>query len=403
MEKSKTHPHAFTFILVTTFLSVMGIGLIIPVIAFIVEKYVAAGDVNAVAFNVGLLTSLYAFCQFFAAPILGALSDAVGRRPVLLFCQLGSAIGYILFGLGGSLWVLFLGRIIDGLTGGDISTLFAYIADITPPEERGKRYGIIGAVVGVGFILGPSLGGLAAHISLSAPFYFAAGITLLNMVFGFFVLPESLHHKHRADFSWHHINPFGQLKYALSKLQLRMLLIIGLFYFLPFAQMQGISSVYYKDTMHFSPSNIGMLFLLIGAFDIITQGFLSGKLIPIFGERKLLMGGFLLTAFSYFLTALLKWTPALAIVVPSTIMYALGSGFFEPAYGALISHTAEPQEQGKIQGANQSMQSLTRIIGPLLAASFYQVSWSLSYIVCAVLSIIGIIVLNSLRFQKVRH
>src|SRR5882757_4431988 len=166
------HNSRFVFIVVTAFLSVLGMGLIIPVVPFILTKYIDPSKTGEIAWTFGLMMSLYSICQFFAAQVLGALSDKYGRRPILLFCLFGSAIGYILFGIGGSLWILYLGRIIDGLTGGDISTVFAYIGDITKPQDRGKYFGIIGATVGFGFILGPTLGGFLSHISLSAPFYF---------------------------------------------------------------------------------------------------------------------------------------------------------------------------------------------------------------------------------------
>src|SRR5664279_2589460 len=241
---------SFLFITITAFLSVLGIGIIIPVLPFIVQKYMPGASNAAIAFNVGLMTSLYSVCQFFAAPPLGALSDKYGRRPVLLFCLLGSAIGYILFGIGGSLTILFIGRIIDGLTGGDLSTIFAYIADVTKPQDRGRMFGIIGATVGVGFMIGPTVGGFASLISLSAPFYIAAGVTILNMLFGYFVLPESLSKEHRmTDFSLHHLNPFSTLLSVLSNLTVRTILFIGFFYFLPFSQLQGIGGVYSKDVL----------------------------------------------------------------------------------------------------------------------------------------------------------
>jgi DHA1 family tetracycline resistance protein-like MFS transporter len=388
----------FIFILITTFLGVMGIGLVIPELAFIVAKFVKAGDNAAIAFHVGLLTSIYSVCQFFAAPVLGALSDKYGRRPVLLMCQFGSAIGYITFGAAGGLWLLYIGRVIDGLTGGDISTIFAYMADITKPEDRGKNYGIVGATVGVGFILGPSIGGLLSTINLSAPFYLAAAITLLNMAFGYFVLPESLDKKHRtSDFSWHHLNPWVQIQYAMSKPALKTILIIGIFYFIPFAQLQGISSVFLKDVMHFSPANIGLLFLLIGIFDIITQGFLSGKLMPKFGRENLVMAGLALTGVSYTLNTLLPAYPLLAISIPATIIYAFGSGFFEPAYGAMVSHTGDARDQGRVQGASQAMQAVTRIIGPIIALTLYPFHTNLPYVTCVILSLIGVYVVYRLK------
>jgi DHA1 family tetracycline resistance protein-like MFS transporter len=387
---------AFLFITFSAFLAVIGIGIIIPVIPFIVQQYLPGADAKTIAFNVGLLTSIYSFCQFFAAPGLGALSDKYGRRPILLLCLIGSAIGYILFGIGGSLAVLFLGRIIDGLTGGDISTMFAYIADVTKPEERGKLFGFIGATVGVGFMIGPSIGGLLAHISLSAPFYLAAVITLINAVFGYFVLPESLKKEHRMiDFSLHHLNPFSQLQSVLSNVTIRTLLFLSFFYFLPFAQLQGIGGVFSKDVLHWNPANIGFMFLVVGIVDIFTQGVFSHKLMSRFGEMKLMVGGLALTGIAYALNASNTVFHSSPFAYFNVIIFAFGGGLIEPALGSLISRAADPREQGRVQGANQSLQSITRIVGPLLAAFLYSIGASVPYIVCALLSVVALFYLQS--------
>ncbi|HSW88325.1 MAG TPA: MFS transporter [Candidatus Saccharimonadales bacterium] len=394
----------FIFIVITAFLSVMGIGIVIPVLPFIVQHYMPGASNEDIAFNVGLMLSLYSVCQFFAAPPLGALSDKYGRRPILLFCLLGSAIGYLLFGIGGSLTILFLGRIIDGLTGGDISTIFAYIADVTKPQDRGKMFGIIGATVGVGFMLGPTIGGFVSLINLSAPFYLAAGITILNMLFGYFVLPESLKKEDRmTDFSLHHLNPFATLVSVLSNITVRTILLIGFFYFLPFSQLQGISSVYSKDVLHWSAANIGIYFLVVGTIDIITQGFLSGKLINKFGELPLVLAGLSVTGFAYLCNAFLVVFPSTVFAYIAVIIYAFGSGLIEPSLGGLISRAASPQEQGRVQGANQSLQSITRIVGPLLAAYLYGFMPNLPYITCVLLSLIAIVYVLSKRKIILAH
>ena len=404
MDKSVFENKPFLFILFTAFLSVMGIGLIIPVIPFIVAKYVDLQNLNAVAWNVGLLTSIYSFCQFFAAPVLGALSDKYGRRPVLLFCQLGSAIGYILFGIGGSLWILFLGRIIDGLTGGDISTAMAYVADISKPHERGKYFGMIGATVGFGFILGPTIGGLVAHLSLSAPLYLAAGLTILNMLYGYFFLPETLDKQHRTnDFSVHHLNPFLQIKYILKNKMLKTLMFIGFFYFFAFAQLQSITSVFFKDTLSWTPGNIGFYFLILGIGDMFTQGFLTGKLTPKFGAIKLVLAGFLVASVAYLINAILPFFPFGFLTIPYVLMWALGSGLFEPSFGGLVSSVAGPQEQGRVQGASQSMQSITRIVGPIFAAFLYQYNHSYPWISCIILSLIGALLLFQYKNKINKH
>jgi DHA1 family tetracycline resistance protein-like MFS transporter len=382
---------AFLFITFSAFLAVIGIGIIIPVIPFIVQKYMPGANEGTIAFNVGILMSIYSLCQFFAAPGLGALSDKYGRRPVLLFCLVGSALGYVLFGIGGSLAVLFLGRIIDGLTGGDISTMFAYIADVTKPEERGKLFGILGATVGVGFMIGPSIGGLMAQISLSAPFYLAAAVTLLNAVFGYFVLPESLAKEHRmSDFSIHHLNPFSQLQSVLSNVTIKTLLFLGFFYFLPFSQLQGIGGVFSKDVLHWDPANIGTMFLVVGVVDILTQGVFSQKLMSKFGELRLTIAGLAITGIAYALSASNVIFHSSLFAYITVTIFAFGGGLIEPALGSLISRAADPREQGRVQGANQSLQSITRIVGPLLAAFLYGIGASIPYIVCALLSLVAL-------------
>lgn len=404
MDKSILKNHPFLFILFTAFLSVLGIGLIIPVIPFIVGKYVGENNTNQIAFFVGVITSLYAFCQFFAAPVLGALSDKFGRRPVLLFCLLGSAIGYILFGIGGSIAVLLISRVIDGITGGDISTAMAYVADVTEPRERGKYFGVVGAVAGLGFILGPSLGGIVAHISLSAPLYLAAGLTILNMLYGYFVLPESLTKNNRiSDFSLHHLNPFVQISYILKNNLIRVLMIVGAFYYFAFSQMISIASVFFKDTFHWTPGNIGAYFFVLGIGDMISQGFLAGKLVEKFGTVKIVLAGFIITAIAFGINAFLPIFPVVLFAYIYIVIYALGSGFFEPAFGGLISSAASPQEQGRVQGASQSLQSITRIIGPLFAAALYSISHSLPWISCVVFSIIGAIYLVQQRGKIFKH
>jgi MFS transporter, DHA1 family, tetracycline resistance protein len=315
----------------------------------------------------------------------------VGRRPVLLFCLLGSAAGYVLFGIGGALWVLMLGRIIDGFTGGDIGTLFAYVGDITPPRERGQRFGMVGGVLGLGFIVGPSVGGLLARVSLETPCYAAAVVTLLNALFGYFVLPESLRPENRrTSFSLADINPFTQLADVYAVPTQRNLFLTSFFYFLPFAQLIGISGVFQKDVMRFTPTQIGYVFLLIGVVDIVMQGFVSGKLIPRIGERNMVLLGFCTVGVSYVALALVPQYTTVVFFVSGIVCYAVGSGFVEPAMNALVSNSAGPESQGRIQGASQALQSIARIIGPLTAALLYGYGAGAPYIVSAMLTLAGI-------------
>ncbi|HYM64936.1 MAG TPA: MFS transporter [Candidatus Sulfotelmatobacter sp.] len=391
MDRSVFRNRPFLFILFTAFLAVLGFGVIIPVVPFIVQKYVASGNTGQVALYVGLLTSVYSVCQFFAAPVFGALSDRFGRRPILLFCLGGSAVGYILFGIGGSLAILFASRIIDGITGGDLGAAFAYVADVTEPQERGKYYGVIGATVGIGFIVGPTVGGLLSQISLSAPVFFAAGLCIISMIYGYFVLPESLKKENRtSDFSMHHLNPFIQIRYILKKPVMRSLMIVGFFYFFAFSQMAGgFVSVFFKDVLHWTPKDLGFFFLVLGIGDTFTQGFLTGRLLPKFGTMKLVFSGFLLTGFAFFMNIFLPVFPYLAFTVVYIIIYAIGSGLFEPSFGGLVSSVASPQEQGRVQGASQSIQSICRILGPITAAFLYQINASLPWVSCVIFSLLG--------------
>ena len=218
------------FILVTMFLNFLGFSIIIPILPFLIQRFIP--NPNDLAIYVGIVFAVYAFCQFLASPGLGALSDRVGRRPILLVSLFGSVIGYLFLALGGSFWMILLGRVIDGLTGGNISTVYAYLADITDPKERSRYYGMIGAAGGFGFMIGPAVGGVLGAIHLTLPLYLAAGITTVNMVWGYFVLPESLKQENRTQkFEISHLNPFGHLFELFSIEILEKLFITSFIFF----------------------------------------------------------------------------------------------------------------------------------------------------------------------------
>ncbi|HEV2654948.1 MAG TPA: MFS transporter, partial [Ktedonobacteraceae bacterium] len=220
------------FLMVVAFLNTMGMTIIGPVVPFMTLQHLS--NPASLAIVVAWMTSVYGICQLLASPALGLLSDRYGRRPILFICLLGSAVGYLLFGLGGALWMLFLGRIIDGLTGGNFSVLFAYVADITRPEERGKYFGMVGGFSGAGFIVGPAVGGLLARINYSTPFIVASAVVLLNLAWGFFFLPESLGKEHRAlAINLWDLNPFKQMGTVLTMANLRWLVLAGFFYYVP--------------------------------------------------------------------------------------------------------------------------------------------------------------------------
>ncbi len=391
------------FLLVTAFLNTMGIGIINPVLPFIAQQYV--GNPQNLATVVGWLASVYAICQFLAAPMLGALSDRFGRRPLLLICLLGSAIGYLLFGLGGALWALFLGRMIDGLTGGNFSILFAYVADISQPEERGKYFGLAGAVAGAGFIVGPALGGLASKLGYQAPVYIAAAITLINIAWGFFNLPESLSKEHRAgNIRLSQLNPFQQLRRVFAMPQLRWLLLAIFFFGVPFAVLQTNSVVLIKDSLGWQADSVSLIFLLVGITDIIMQGGLAGRLLPVFGEVKLTMGGLVCEMIAYLLISAIAFVASPIPLLVGTVVFAIGTGLIEPALNGLVSRVAGPRQQGAVQGGSQSIQSLALILGPLWGGMLYTRAghawpyWSAAvFVVLAILAVL--LAIPSIRTQ----
>lgn len=364
-------------ITVSMFLNAVGFTIIIPVMPFLIAEYVPDANVGLV---VGIIMAVYAMCQFLAAPVLGAISDQRGRRPVLLISLLGSVVGYIIFGIGGALWVLFLGRIIDGLTGGNISTMYAYVADTTPPQDRGRYYGILGAASGFGFIIGPAIGGLAGQFSLSMPLYVAAAVTLGNVLWAYFALPESLPPEKRShNFEWGHLNPFAPFARIFNSATLRIAFGASFLFFFGGTMLQSNLSVFLKDIMSFGPGGIGAILLIVGVMDIVSQGFLTGRLLPIFGEQRLARGGLLVNAVGFLLIALVAFYPSIPLLVIAIIVFNLGDGLFQPSINGIISNAAPAGAQGQVQGANQGQQAIARIVGPLLAAFLYTVSASGPY------------------------
>ncbi len=356
-----------------------------------VEKFVH--NPHQIAFYVGLLLSIYALCQFFAAPGLGALSDRFGRRPILLISLFGSVVGYLILGFAGVLWMLFLGRIIDGLTGGNISTIYAYMADITKPQDRGKYFGLLGAAGGVGMIIGPVIGGFGA-IHLAVPLFIAAGVTLVNMLFGYFILPESLPANLRTPhFDYKHLNPLSQFSHMFSISILKRLFISGFIFFVAMNGMYGTNAVFLKDTFLWNAAQIGFLLFIIGFIDIFSQGFLINKLLPKFGEIKVSSLGLVLTAAGFFLATLTAFVPSVVLIYFALIVLNIGDGLFEPSQGGLISKSVGPHMQGRVQGANQGIQSVARIVGPFLAAFIYGFGRGLPYFSEGILVVISLVIL----------
>ncbi|MBC1676891.1 MFS transporter [Listeria welshimeri] len=358
------------FGLIAVFLCGMGFSIIMPVVPFLVAPYV--NNSSEQALMVTLLTSVYALCVFFAAPGLGALSDRFGRRPVLLLCFIGSAIGYFIFGLGGALWVLFLGRIIEGITGVSISTLFAFFADITPQENRTKYFGWVSAAAGAGAALGPAFGGFIAHFGYAMPFFFGAAITLLNFLFGYFYMPESLKKEHRLkSIPLMRLNPFSQLLNILTIKNLGRLLISGFFIWVPNGSLQAVMSQFAIDSFSWKPVLIGMMFSIMGIQDILSQAFIMPKLLLKLTDKQIAIFGMIAEIIGYTLIAASSIFAFAPLLIIGMFIFGFGDSIFGPSFNGMVSKSASASEQGRIQGGSQAIQSLARIIGPIIGGQIY--------------------------------
>jgi len=362
---------ALSLIFTIAFLNTASATIVMPVVPFLTQRYVHTSA--AVALWVGVLASAYSLCALLAAPALGALSDRVGRKPVLLVSLVGSAVGFIIFGIGGALWVLLLGRVIDGLTGGNISTIFAYLADVTPAEQRAKRFGLTGAITGVGFMLGPAIGGALARFGLSMPVYVAAAVALITAALSTFALPESLSAEHRsATFTLGDVHPFKTIGDALRRPQLRPLLLGVLFLSIPMAGLQTNVSVVAKDAVGWGPTQIGLMLFGVGVVDIIVQGGLLRVLLPRIGERGVVIAGMVGMGVGYATIAIVASVLAAPwLLVAGTLLFSASEGGSGPAMSGLLSSAVSHREQGWVMGGLQSMNSAARVVGPLLAGLLY--------------------------------
>ncbi|GHO80509.1 tetracycline resistance MFS efflux pump [Ktedonobacter sp. SOSP1-85] len=357
-------------LLVIALLNTMGITIIVPLVPFLTVQYLA--HPNTLAVIVGWLTAVYAICQLIAAPGLGVLSDRFGRRPILFICLLGSVFGYLILGLGGALWLLFLGRIIDGLTGGNISVLFGYVADITEPKDRGKYFGMLGAAASIGSLIGPVLGGLLATINDRAPFLAAAGLLLLTLVWGYFLLPESLDNEHRiTSISVSELNPLKQLASAFRWANVRWLLLAWFLYAFPVGMLQTTITVLMKDSLGFNATQASLVVTVLGAVDILVQGVLVGRLLAMLGNARLGLIAFVLVGISCLVLGSIAFLAIPLLLLVGIILFAGSGSLVENALRGLVSGMVGRREQGRVSGAMQSLQSLGWVVGPLVGGFIY--------------------------------
>ncbi len=370
---STTHTHALTFIFITLLIDVTGLGLIIPVIPKLIQTLQggpldAPGSLAAAARWGGLLGFAYAGLQFLTAPVLGGLSDRFGRRPVLLFSLLGFGLDYILQGFAPTIGWLFVGRCIAGITGASFTTATAYIADISTPEKRAQNFGMIGAAFGIGFILGPVMGGLlGGEYGPRAPFFAAAALALLNTVYGYFILPESLPVANRRPFDWRRANPVGSLL-SLGRYPQTLGLVAAMFLlYIAGHAAQSTWTYFTFEQFKWSEKEVGYSLAFVGLVIGLVQGGLTRVVIPRIGQRRSVVVGF-----AFYVVGLVCFAFATKgwMMYAFMIPYGLG-GLAGPAVQALVSEEVPSSEQGELQGGLTSLVSVASIIGPLLMTGLF--------------------------------
>jgi MFS transporter, DHA1 family, tetracycline resistance protein len=395
-------PGALFTIFLIVFCDLMGFGIIIPLLPLFAKQY------SASALDIGLLFSIYSACQFVASPILGVLSDSFGRRPVLVFSQLGSSLGYLLLGIVMSLhWanpvyaliLIYCSRIIDGTTGGNISTAQAYISDVTTKQNRAKGMGVLCAAFGVGFAMGPALGALLVTVHPALPGYFAALMSFIAMLQTQFRLKEGRVHKPSEAAGWLHPSRFIPI---FRKSQLVQLLSIAFISMAAFVMMESMIALFLSDqrTFNFSESAVGFYYAYIGIMIATVQGGLIGRLTKLAGEWPLAIAGPLFVALAMLLLAVAGIKPLLVIVLLGGAFNAIGRSLQTPTLYALISHTSDPSEQGLVFGLNQGLGSIARVIGPVIAAAAFHFSLSGPFLVAAVIIFAAFLWTVSLRAKS---
>jgi MFS transporter, DHA1 family, tetracycline resistance protein len=352
---------AMAFIIVTVMLDFLAFGIIAPVLPKLIVRF-EGGNIARASDITGYFGFAWNLMQFLFLPLLGAWSDRFGRRPVILISCLGLGLDYIFMALAPSLRWLFVGRLISGITASNISTTFAYITDISAPAERAKRFGMLGAAFGVGFVVGPAVGGLLGQYNLRAPFWAAAGLSIANFFYGMFVLPESLPKEKRAKSAWHLANPLGSLKLLRSHPELASLSIVVILYYLGHQSLPNVWVLYSEFRYGWNTREVGISLALVGLCAAIVSGGLVGPYVKKFGERFSLVSG-LFYGFLGFVGFGLAWKGWGALAaIPFIALWGVAG----PAMQSLMSQKVDATSQGKLQGAINSLRALTGMVGPVL-------------------------------------
>jgi MFS transporter, DHA1 family, tetracycline resistance protein len=350
-----------TFIIAAVTLDFLAFGIIAPVLPDLIKQF-EGGSIARASDMMGYFGLIWNLMQFICLPVLGALSDRFGRRPVILISCLGLGLDYIFMAVAPTLKWLFIGRLISGITASNVSTAYAYITDISAPAERAKRFGMLGAAFGVGFVVGPAVGGLLGQHSLRAPFWAAAALSIANFFYGIFVLPESLGEEKRAKSAWHLANPLGSLKLLRSHPELSGLSVVVILYYLAHQSLPSVWALYTEYRYGWDPRSIGLSLAVVGVCAAVVSGGLVGPYVKKFGERFSVASG-LFYGFWGFAGFGAAWGGRAALaVIPFIALWGVAG----PAMQSLMSQKVDASSQGKLQGAINSLRALTGVLGPVL-------------------------------------
>jgi DHA1 family tetracycline resistance protein-like MFS transporter len=352
---------AVAFIFVTVLLDTLALGVIIPILPKLIESFVNNDTANA-ARIFGLFGTVWALMQFFFSPIAGALSDRFGRRPVVLLSNFGLALDYVVMALAPSLTWLFVGRVISGITSASISTAFAYITDLTAPEKRAAVFGKIGVAFGAGFILGPALGGLLGSIEPRLPFWVAAGLSFANGLYGLLILPESLPRDRRSPFRWKSANPVGALHLLRTDRVLTGLSVANFFAQLAHVVLPSTFVLYATYRYGWGTTTVGATLALVGICSMVVQGAAIGPIVKRFGERRALLLGLACGAAGFLIFGAAPTGALFWLGIPVMALWGLAGA----ATQALLTRQVAPNQQGQLQGATSSVQSVSQLVGPFL-------------------------------------
>ena len=374
-------------IFLTIFVNLVGFGIIVPLLPFYAERFGASPLV------IGLLFAVFSLCQLAAAPALGDLSDRYGRRPVLIFSLLGTVVSFVMLAVAHSVTMLFAARIVDGLSGGNVSTARAYVADGTEPKDRSRAYGLIGAAFGLGFILGPALSGVLAPISITAPIWAAAAVTMVATLMAWFWLPETVH-RARAGVG----NPFRYLPELVGRPLVRRVLAIDFVYWFAFAMFQTTFALFAARRFGFDAARTGWFFAVFGILGAIIQGGFIRPVVARLGDKSTFVLGLVCASIGLVAAAFAPTVPVFALTL---VPMAFGIGFGHPTVSSLVSRVARVDEQGRVQGAASAVESLGRTIGPVWGnASLQQFGESTPYLSAAVFLLFTLAITAGLRTDE---